>query len=281
MLSLDGLVPPARKGRAARAVSFLRPYLLGVAGSAYLFSAGWLRSKNRAAIVELCHHFGYRHESRELPELPIVQLAELVPAGGLMDVRAIDAVDGNVTERELITICRLVRAAQPRKLFEFGTFDGRTTLNMAVNSPPGATIYTLDLPKDELAIAEGPIHPHELRYTDKSRSGARYLGTSAESSIIQLYGDSGGFDFSPFRRAIDFIFVDASHTFAYVVNDSLQALEMLSPAGGTILWHDYGRWDGVTGALNQLRKKHTSFAGLAAIEGTTLAILRTKGSAAS
>jgi len=273
VLSAEGLEPPATKGPVARAALFVRPYLLGAAGSAFLFAAGWTRPKHRAAIVELCHHFGYRHESREPLELPAVPLAQQVPSDSLIDVRAIDAVDGNVTERELITICRLIRSAQPAKLFEIGTFDGRTTLNMAVNAAPGATVHTLDLPRSEIPRAASCIHAHEVVYADKAGSGERFRGTDAELSIVQLYGDSGNFDFKEYHGTMDFVFIDASHTFEYVVNDSLHALRMLNPKGGTIVWHDYGRWDGVTAALNQLRRKRKEFESIVSIAGTTLAVL--------
>ncbi len=274
MLKAEGLEPPSTKGPVARASSFLKPYLLGAAGSAFLFVAGWTRPRHRAAIVELCHHFGYRHESRESVELQVVPLTQLVPGDSLIDVRAIDAVDGNVTERELIAICRLIRLAQPAKLFEIGTFDGRTTLNMAVNAAPGATVHTLDLPQSELPSAASRIHAHEIVYADKAQSGERYRGTEAESSIVQLYGDSGNFDFAEYYGTMDFVFIDGSHTFDYVVNDSLHALRMLKEAGGTIVWHDYGRWDGVTGALNQLRQKRPEFHSVVSVAGTTLALLR-------
>jgi predicted O-methyltransferase YrrM len=201
-----------------------------------------------------------------------VALTHLVPGDSLIDVRAIDAVDGNVSERELITICRLIRAAQPANLFEFGTFDGRTTLNMVVNAGPGATVHTLDLPQSELPSAAARIHAHEVIYADKAQSGERFRGTDAESSIVQLYGDSGQFEFGEYYGKMDFVFIDASHTFDYVVNDSLHALRMLTPRG-TIVWHDYGRWDGVTAVLNQLRRKRSEFHSLVSIAGTTLAVL--------
>lgn len=274
MLTLDGVAPTPRKGALARAVSFFRPWLIGAAGSAYLFSVGWLRSRNRAAIVELDHHFGYRHESREPEDLPVIELARLTPADSLIDLRAIDAVDGNVSEKELIAICRIVRAMTPGRLFEFGTFDGRTTLNLAVNAGRAATVHTLDLPRSAVADSAAPLHRHEARYADKAASGERYRGSDVDSQIVQLHGDSGTFDLTPYYGRTDFVFVDASHTFEYVVNDSLHALAMLGESGGTIVWHDYGRWDGVTAALNALRKKHTAFRTLARLEGTTLAVLR-------
>jgi predicted O-methyltransferase YrrM len=274
LLTLSGAEPPPRPSAPARAVSFLKPYLLGVAGSIYLFTVGWTRWKNRAAIVELGHHFGYRHESRIPPVLPVVAATALTPENVTLDLRAIDAVDGNVTERELITICRLVRDQRPMKLFELGTFDGRTTLNLAANAPAGAKVFTLDLPARAVATAVSPIHRHEIQYADKPQSGARYRGTDLESRVVSLEGDSGSFDFSPYELQMDFVFIDASHTFEYVINDSLVALKLLRESGGTIVWHDYGRWDGVTAALHELRSREPAFRDVVQVAGTTLAVLR-------
>ena len=274
MLELEGGSPPSHRGGLTRAAGFVRPWAVGAAGAAYLFGAGWFKWKNRAAIVELCRHFGYNYDAREPVELPAVSASSLAPSSGLIDVREIDAVDGNVSERELITIGRLVQATAPHTLFEIGTFDGRTTLNLAANSPLDAKVYTIDLPQESIDSSVAPIHAHEVRYADKSESGSRYRGTDVEKKIEQLYGDSGTFDFSEFYSGIDFIFIDGSHTYEYVINDSLHAIQMLRVGTGTIVWHDYGRWDGVTRALNELRRLKPEFAGLKWIEGTTLAVLK-------
>ena len=273
MLTLEGGSPPSHRGGLTRAAGFVRPWAVGAAGAAYLFGAGWLKWKNRAAIVELCRHFGYSYDAQEPVELPVVAASSIVPSSGLLDIREIDAVDGNVSERELVTICRLVQFFKPRRLFEIGTFDGRTTVNLAAKSAGDALVYTLDLPRDAIDSAAAPIHAHEVRYADKSESGARYRSTDVAPRIEQLYGDSGTFDFSGFYQGIDFVFVDGSHSYEYVINDSLHAIQMLRE-GGVILWHDYSRWDGVTRALNELRRLKREFAAVEWIEGTTLAVLR-------
>ncbi|MEO8194264.1 MAG: class I SAM-dependent methyltransferase [Gemmatimonadales bacterium] len=274
MLTLDGGSPPPRRGAATRAFGFARPWLFGAASSAYLFGVGWWKWKNRAAIVELCRHFGYSYDTREREELPAVPASFFAPAESLLDIREIDAVDGNVSERELLTICRIVRATEPGELFEFGTFDGRTTINLAANSPEGTRVHTIDLPRESIGSSAAPIHAHEVRYADKTASGSRFAGTEMSAKIEQLYGDTGDFDFPPLYGRMDFVFVDASHTYEYVINDSLHAIKMLRDGRGTILWHDYSRWDGVTRALNELRRLEPAFAGLKRIEGTTLAVLR-------
>lgn len=274
MLTLDGASPPPRRGKMMRAASFIRPWAFGAASAAYLFGGGWWKWKNRAAIVELCRHFGYSYDTREPAELPLVETSQIVPASSLLDVREMDAVDGNVSERELVTIARLVRAISPLASFEFGTFDGRTTLNIASNSPAGARVYTLDLPQESIAASAAPIHAHEVRYADKPQSGLRFRESDLAGRIEQLHGDSGTFDLRPYYDGMDFIFIDGSHAYEYVVNDSLHAIRMLRLGKGIILWHDYSRWDGVTRALNELRRLDSRFAGLSWIGGTTLALLR-------
>ena len=73
-----------------------------------------------------------------------------------------ESVDGNVTDRELVDICRIVKNREPARVFEFGTFDGRTTLT-AVNAGTDATIYTLDLPRSAIEGVLKPIHRDEVR----------------------------------------------------------------------------------------------------------------------
>jgi len=72
----------------------------------------------------------------------------------------------------------------------------------------------------------------------------------------------------------DFAFIDASHAYEYVLNDSRKVLAGLPGGHGTILWHDYGvGWRGVTRALHELRRDEPAFRGLRTVAGTTLAIL--------
>ncbi|MEO5590308.1 MAG: class I SAM-dependent methyltransferase [Gemmatimonadaceae bacterium] len=274
MLTLDGVSAPETPGAAARVLGFVRPWAYGASRAAYLFAVGWTRWKNRAAIVEICRELGYDYSAREKSEVPTVSMTNLVPDASLLDVREIDAVDGNVTERELVSICRLVRSEAPASIFEIGTFDGRTTVNLAVNAPRDAHVHTLDLPRESIEDLGTPIHPHEVRYADKQRSGSRFVNTEVATRITQHYGDSATFNFDPFYNNMDFVFIDGSHAYEYVVNDSLHAVRMLQNGIGMVLWHDYSRWDGVTRAVNDLRRFDERFRGVRWIEGTTLACLK-------
>jgi len=155
-------------------------------------------------------------------------------------------------------------------LFEIGTFDGRTTLNFALNSPAQCTIYTLDLPPDletRFSLAEGERH-----MIDKPKPGSRYerhrkTYPNAIGKIHQLLGDSAAFDFSPFIDSSSLVFVDGSHHFDYVMSDSKAAMAM-AIMGGVVVWHDYGVWEDVTRALDTLEQREGY--GLRCIKGTSL-----------
>lgn len=179
---------------------------------------------------------------------------------------------GHTTEFELKVISNLVHRLQPRRIFEIGTFEGRTTLNMALNAP-NAAIVTLDLPGSELGNTQLEIAVGEARYIDKQQSGERFLNHPARSRITQVYGDSATFDFSPYHQSMDLVFIDGSHAHDYVLNDTRKALDIIAP-GGAILWHDYTNWVGVRDALNKLYQEDARCKGIQHIGGTSIAILQ-------
>ena len=90
---------------------------------------------------------------------------------------------------------------------------------------------------------------------------------------ISSIGDSASFDYSAFRGKIDLVFIDASHTYSYVLDDSKIALDLLRKDRGIIIWHDYTSWPGVTQALNELFVKETAFNQIKHLDSTTLAYM--------
>lgn len=62
------------------------------------------------------------------------------------------------------------------------------------------------------------------------------------------------------------IFVDGSHAYDYVMSDTREAIQMVTK-GGVIIWHDYGIWEGVTRALEEIENKYKI--GLKNIGGTS------------
>jgi predicted O-methyltransferase YrrM len=159
-------------------------------------------------------------------------------------------------------------------LFEIGTFDGRTTLNLALNSPARCRVLTLDLPP-ELDTAF-PLAAGERHMVEKPKPGLRYeayrsIYPAAIGKIHQLLGDSAMFDYTPYTNACSLVFVDGSHAYDYAVSDTRAAMKM-AKQGGVIVWHDYGIWEGVTKALEELDQKENH--GLRNIWGTSLVYWR-------
>ena len=183
--------------------------------------------------------------------------------------------DGNVHLGELAVLAQAAAAIPTGTVVvEIGTFDGRTTLNVAINAAAQASVFTLDLPTEEHALYA--LVPGERQYVDKPQPGARFRGAgpswqAAARRITQLLGDSATFDWSPYEGRAGLVFVDGSHAYDYVRRDSQTALRLVAK-GGLVLWHDYGRWEGVSRALDELEAERRL--GLRHIAGTSLVFWR-------
>jgi predicted O-methyltransferase YrrM len=191
----------------------------------------------------------------------VVPLKHLV--GGHVPIRIFDPdiTDWNVRLVDLVVINAVVSRYAPRAAFEIGTGDGLTALNMAGNMPDGARLFTLNLPPEQAGI------PHARGV------GERFHGSAFEERIEQLFGDSKQYDFSRFRGAMDLVFIDGDHGAEAVARDTDEALRLLRPDGGMILWHDYGLRRGVTEVLDRLRGSPGLGGDLVAIQGTWIACL--------
>jgi predicted O-methyltransferase YrrM len=148
---------------------------------------------------------------------------------------------------ELAYLALLTRVLEPDRIFEIGTFRGRTALNFALNSPPACRIYTLDLPPGTWI----DTNPADAAIIKAASPGADFEGKDVAYKIEQLYGDSTTFDFSPYVGQMDIVFVDGAHHYAAARSDTVNALELARP-GGMIIWHDfanYGDYNDVTRAV--------------------------------
>ena len=212
------------------------------------------------------------HQQRT--SLPEASWRELIASRPVHVVGARKA-NGNVRLSELAVLAK-AGAAVPAggSIIEIGTFDGRTALNLAVNSAADTKVFTLDLPPDvstkfELAVGE-------RQFVEKAAPGERYRRCGAPWSesacrITQLHGDSAAFDWSPFASTARLVFVDGSHSYEYASGDSETAFRLVAP-GGMVIWHDYGVWEGVTRALDDLETARKL--GLRKIRGTSLVFWR-------
>jgi predicted O-methyltransferase YrrM len=208
-------------------------------------------------------------------DIPVLNPENLVQC---FDQKLISPVgsDGNITTLELLLLNYFISKNNPLRIFEIGTFNGRTTINFAVNSKPETIIYTLDILPEQIHELEYNIEEIEKKYINKSEIGELYkkYNSSEKNKIIQLYGDSAKFDFSPFYNNIDYVFIDGSHHYDYVKNDTEIALKIINRNSGIIFWHDYNEcWRGVIKALNELYHENKNN-NIWHIKGTSLVFLQ-------
>ena len=144
----------------------------------------------------------------------------------------------NVSSFELAAITAFLKDKHCNTIFEIGTYDGRTTRNMAMNlKSDNAKIYTLNLPvyTKSVSLETDSI---DIELAHKVNSGELFLNTPEASKIEQLWGDSATLDFSIYWNKIDLVFIDGAHSVEYVANDTCKALQLIKPTGGWIIWHD-------------------------------------------
>ena len=211
-------------------------------------------------------------ECGQKTSLPVADWREVI------DVRPIRLLEtekntGDVNLAELAVLASAAGATRVgEEIVEIGTFDGRTTLNLALNAPAKYRIFTLDLPPE--AAPKFDLAPGERAYVEKPRSGRRFLEAPSEwadatDRITQLMGDSATFDWSPHIGRAGLVFVDGSHAYDYVIADSETAFQLVANKA-MVIWHDYGVWEGVTRALDEIEaSRHL---GLRHVRGTSLVV---------
>jgi predicted O-methyltransferase YrrM len=204
--------------------------------------------------------------------LPQVAWHELFPAKPIRLLAARKSA-GDVSVAELAILATAAAATSAgREIVEIGTFDGRTTLNLALNAPARFPVFTLDLPPD--TAPRFTLEEAERVLVEKPQSGrhvhaARRQGVEAATRIHQLLGDSATFDWSAHLGRAGLVFVDGSHAYDYVIADSATAAGLIAPSG-VVIWHDYGVWGGVTRALEEIEAdRHL---GLRHVRGTSLVV---------
>jgi predicted O-methyltransferase YrrM len=226
---------------------------------------------NRPLRVEFTNALASFHRrQRQSGVFPSLELTQILPETSAIHIRLDNFLyrGGNVSFGELCTLVAVTRALKPGILFEFGTFDGNTTLQLALNSPHDAVVYTIDLPrgtqKTKLRVSEGD----DVIAGDRP-SNRRFNGTAFEHKIRSIHDDSATYDYSALKGKVDLIFIDGSHSYEYTENDTQRALELLAPHG-IIIWHDYMVWNDVTDYLNNLSEtlplKH--------VRGTSLVVYK-------
>jgi len=160
----------------------------------------------------------------------------------------------------LLALAKLIR---PKKYFEFGTYLGIETLNMAANLPEDSHIYTLDLDEEAFRNLQQDVHDRPLSLEHfANRDQLAFLNSPYESRITRLLGDSNAFDFARFAGQIDMVYVDGGHDVRTMISDTSNAFAMLrSDRLACAVWHDYGnaKYPQVEEYLSELSETRAMF----------------------
>jgi predicted O-methyltransferase YrrM len=175
---------------------------------------------------------------KSMSNIRTLQLAQIFPGIDQVSVElgAIDPDTAHPNKVDMLYVVAISRFMKAKRLFEFGTYLGRTTAHLALG-PDVEEVNTLDISPatDFESMKLGTAVSAVLR---RGLQGHFYKQCSAANKVNQLHGDSRTFDYSPYEKSMDFIFVDAGHTYEFVKNDTQKALTLGAP-GRVIVWHDY------------------------------------------
>jgi predicted O-methyltransferase YrrM len=118
---------------------------------------------------------------------------------------------------DLLFLCNLAKGRKARRILEVGTYRARTTHAFHLNCPEAAIVSY------DVQALDSPYRQQLIKVPNIS---LRHASFAASAAALRK------------EPPFDFIFVDGSHQFEHVVEDSRLALELLA-AGGIIVWHDY------------------------------------------
>ena len=164
--------------------------------------------------------------------LPQIELTDLLKLYSFKDDTGIriksDFSDGISPVNDYYFLCLIAKAINASKYFETGTWVGLSAYNIANNLSRNAEIYSLDIPPD---------HPEITMYNIPEEIFSCY--SKGLKNVHFLKSDSMNFDYTPYKKQFDLVFIDGNHTFRYVKNDTKIALELIKDENSVIVWHDY------------------------------------------
>jgi tRNA A58 N-methylase Trm61 len=166
---------------------------------------------------------------------PEVSLEELAP-GSKFTFQLFPRAEASITLYEAAALAALMARTKAKRIFEFGTYKGVSTTQLALNLPPGGELFTLDLPPDQMIGALRTDKPAERSIAADPAKGT-LIPQELRGKITFLKCDSAHFNVNPYLESMDLVFIDGAHSYEYVANDTAKGLAMLR-RGGVIAWHD-------------------------------------------
>jgi hypothetical protein len=159
------------------------------------------------------------------------------PVDENLSIHAGSWTDGCTAPLERFLMAQLLRFFKPSTIVEVGTYRGTTTRLLLENASPDARVYTIDLP---LGVdLEKLKASSDERLIQHRVVGAEYWSHPRASQVTQILGDTMTANtWEAVPEGVGFAFIDASHSYEAVRNDTERLRPKLQPEA-VILWHDY------------------------------------------
>jgi hypothetical protein len=149
---------------------------------------------------------------------------------------------------EVLFIASIARHINPQFVFEIGTCEGRTTINIARNCPELIKLFTLNLPPEADPGIEWLPQDKVIYEQTKCRIGINFKNSAYQGKIEQIFSDSDGYDFKK-HGPIDLVLIDGGTRSESVLASSEKCWKILRP-GGVLIWRAYNYADGVTSGVD-------------------------------
>lgn len=203
-------------------------------------------------------------EDGDLGRIERVTLPEILHSRPIIRVDgSYSYVDGSLPWCDIAAVLSIAVDRSPKTVVEIGTLHGHTTRLLAINLPQ-SQIHTIDLP-DDPDLTTGGMRKDDFHLVRARRLGQEYRSDRSINNVTQHVGDTATLPFPP----ADLFYIDGSHTYEYVKNDTEKA--MGSSEAKTIIWHDCdGSHPGVT---RWLREMIDNGYPVCRITGTNVAVL--------
>jgi len=191
-------------------------------------------------VLGIALHRAGQIENSELDvrKIPEVAIEGLLPG---KEVRVTSQfffdVPASISLLEAYSLALLMKRVGAKRVFEFGTYKGVSTTQLALNLPSDGEVHTLDLPDDGPALGLEISKDYEREIAAEGGKGS-LIPEELLSRVVFIKNDSARFDPGPIEGTFDLVFVDGAHSSDYVRNDSEKGWRLLRP-GGVLVWHDF------------------------------------------
>ncbi len=136
-------------------------------------------------------------------------------------------LDGGSLVTDIVLLKALASRFKNCKYFEIGTWRGESVTNVA---EVAEQCYTLNLSDEEMT--KMGVHND---YIEMQAFFSKKL-----KNVTHLKGNSRNFDYLSLNKKFDLIFIDGSHHYDDVKNDTVQVFRHLLHEKSIVVWHDYG-----------------------------------------